>query len=79
MAEATDSRSILYENLVDAGCDCNLTERVMELLNTGCIKEGLSLLSRHRKVILESCHAQQKKMECLDYLIYQLKKQQKHM
>ncbi len=75
MAEATDTRSILYENLVDAGCDSELTKRVMELLNAGHIEEGLSLLSRHRKVILESCHAEQKKIDCLDYLIYQLKKQ----
>lgn len=75
MAEATDIQGILYENLIDAGCDGELTERVMKLLNTGHIQEGLSLLSRHRKTVLESCHAQQRKMECLDYLIYQLRKQ----
>ena len=75
MAEATDIQGILYENLVDAGCDSELTERVMKLLNTGHIQEGLSLLPRHRKAVLESCHAEQRKMECLDYLIYQLRKQ----
>ncbi|MCM1027419.1 MAG: hypothetical protein NC432_13380 [Roseburia sp.] len=75
MAEATDTQSILHENLLDAGCDSELTERVMELLNTGHIKEGLSLLSGHRKTVLEGYHAQQRKMECLDYLIYQIKKQ----
>ncbi|MCM1065189.1 MAG: hypothetical protein NC420_12145 [Eubacterium sp.] len=79
MAEATDAQGILHENLLDAGCDSELTERVMELLNTGHIREGLLLLSRHRKTVLESCHAEQRKMECLDYLIYQLKKQKTEM
>ncbi|MCM1202041.1 MAG: hypothetical protein NC312_12495 [Bacteroides fragilis] len=77
MAEATDTQSILHENLLDAGCDSELAEQVMELLNTGHLREGLSLLSRHRKNVLESCHAEQRKMECLDYLIYQIKKQKK--
>lgn len=73
MAEASDTQKILYENLLDAGCGRELTEQVAALLNTGHTREGLALLARHRKTVLENCHAEQKKMECLDYLIYQLR------
>lgn len=74
MSEATDTQSILYENLMDAGCDKDFAKQMMTLISAGNIKEALSLLSVHRKVILEHCHAEQKKIDCLDYLMHQLKK-----
>lgn len=77
MAEASDTQTILYENLLDAGCGEALTRQVMSLLDAGCVREGLSLLSKHRKAVLDNCHAEQKKIDCLDYLIYRLQKEQK--
>lgn len=75
MAEATDTQSILYENLADAGCDVDFAEQIIALLNTEQFEEGLAMLLKHRKTILDSCHAEQKKIDCLDYLIYRLKKE----
>ena len=57
MANATDSRRMLYENLTDAGCDSKLTKRLMGLLTAGHINEGMSLLAKHREAVLESCNA----------------------
>lgn len=78
MAEASDTKNILYENLMDAGCDAELAKQVIAFLNAGQLKEGLSLLSKHRKAVLDCCHAEQKKIDCLDYLIYRLNKEYKN-
>jgi len=77
MAQALDAQAVLYENLLDAGCDEKLTTRIMVLLDMGQTEQGLALLSKHRKSVLDSCHAEQKKIDCLDYLVYQLRKEQK--
>ncbi len=46
----------------------------MHLLDRGHIREGIILLSKYRKTVLDRYHAEQKKIDDLDYLIYQLKK-----
>lgn len=73
MAEASDSKGILFQNLEDAGCGNDLAEQVMAYLEAGRTKEGITLLTKYRRSLLDSCHAQQRKLDCLDYLIYQLK------
>lgn len=65
----------LLQNLIDAGCDRRLTEKIAELLNENKANEALSLLAKHRKSVLDNCHAEQKKIDCLDYLVYRLKKE----
>lgn len=70
MPEASDAKAVLEENLKDAGCDRALTEQVMALLAQGRRREGVALLKRHRGKVLECCHTEQKKLDCLDYLIY---------
>ncbi|NCE63406.1 hypothetical protein D1159_02130 [Pseudoflavonifractor sp. 524-17] len=62
-------------NLADAGCGGELIERFLQLLKNGQKEAGLALLAEHRRVLLDCCHAEEKKIECLDYLIYQLKQQ----
>ena len=42
-----------------------------------CRKEaGLSLLAKHRRFLLDCYHADQKKIDCLDYLIYKMNQNQ---
>lgn len=67
----------IRENLSDAGCDAELTERFLSLVDQGQEKEALALLSRHRKCLLEHCHVAEKKIDCLDYLIHQMEKRAK--
>ncbi|WP_298023004.1 hypothetical protein [uncultured Dysosmobacter sp.] len=77
MPHIADTRGILRENLSDAGCDLEMIEQFMTLVEQGNREEGLALLAKHRKRLLDCCHAEQKKLDCLDYLVYQMNKQGK--
>lgn len=68
-------RTALMQNLFDAGCDNSLTDEITKLLDEDKITEALSILAKHRKSVLDSYHAEQKKIDCLDYLVYRLKKE----
>ncbi len=57
-------------NLHDAGCDEALIAELDALPST-CAK--LCRLRAYRRELLDGIHTEQKKLECLDYLIYQLR------
>lgn len=67
----------LMENLADAGCDQELAQRFLSLVGQGRKSEAMDLLARHRKALLERCHEAEKKIDCLDYLVYHMEKQRK--
>lgn len=75
MAEAHDTYNSIYQNLIDAGCDENIIEKCMSFVDNGRIADMLPILTKHRKCLLDSVHKGQKQIDCLDYLIYTLKKQ----
>ena len=75
MAEASDTAGIIHQNLKDAGCDEQTTEKCMTLLKTGNLREMLPVLFDYRKRLLDTVRLGQKKMDCLDYLIYKIKKE----
>ena len=62
------------QNLKDAGCDRETAERFITLEGTGDTQEQLKLLSIHRKRLLDRIHSEEKRIDCLDYLVYQLQK-----
>ncbi|MCM1360259.1 MAG: hypothetical protein NC183_07075 [Corallococcus sp.] len=68
-------RTVLLKNLTDAGCGKDLSEEIATLLNENKINEAMTVLAKHRKSVLDNCHAEQKKIDCLDYLVYRLKKE----
>lgn len=72
-----DNKQAVIQNLADAGCDAKLTQQFLSLMEQGQEKAGLTLLARHRKNLLEHCHAEERKINCLDYLVYQLGKKAK--
>lgn len=75
MAEANDKEQLLYQNLQDAGCTPEMIRQCMVL---GAEKNRADLLLQllhYRKGLLEQVHLRQKELDCLDYLIYRLKKQ----
>ena len=72
MAERTKQEQAVVTNLVDAGCDNELIEQFMDLLTTGKKEAGLSLLAKHRQFLLDCYHADQKRIDCLDYLVYKM-------
>lgn len=76
MIERTKQEQAVITNLADAGCDKEQIERFMDFLKS-CRKEaGLSLLAKHHRFLLDCYHADQKKIGCLDYLIYKMNQNQ---
>lgn len=75
MPHIADPQGILHQNLLDAGCGEELTERLEGLLYQGEEKAVLDILAKHRKRLLDCCHAEQKKLDCLDYLVYRMEKE----
>ena len=74
MTERTKQEQAVVTNLVDAGCGNELIEQFMDLLKSGRKEAGMSLLTKHRRFLLDCYHADQKKIDCLDYLIYNIKR-----
>ena len=62
----------VIQNLRDAGCSQTTISRFMECLKNGAEKEELQILSRHRKTLLDRIHREERKIDCLDYLVYQI-------
>lgn len=74
MAEANDKYGIIYQNLVDAGCNQKTIQRFMKLAQENNVEALLSQLCMYRKHLMEQTHNYQENIDCLDYLIYSLKK-----
>ena len=64
----------LYDNLTDAQCSEELRARCAVLAACGQTAQMVALLRGHRKELLQQIHAQQKALDCLDYLIFQAEK-----
>lgn len=75
MAETHDTYKKILENLIDAGCDESIIAKCMRLVKDGRKLEIFPILTEHRKYLLDSVHKGQKQIDCLDYLLYSLKKQ----
>lgn len=72
-----ESSESIIQNLKDAGCDSETIKNFMEDLQKGKEASGLKRLAAHRKNLLDSLHREQKCIDCLDYLVYQMKKAKK--
>ena len=57
-------------NLLDAGCPETLMAEFAELSDPD---EQMRLLRRYRRNLLSGIHAEQQKLDCLDYLIFSLR------
>ena len=77
MPEASDTQAILRENLKDAGCDQDMISRCEVLAQGEKKAELMRALSLHRKALLDAVHEDERRIDCLDYLIYQIEKQDK--
>ncbi len=75
MAEATDTKGMIYQNLKDAGCDDVLTEKCMSFLESGDTRDMLPLLKKYKRSLLSKVRKEQQQIDCLDYLIYKLQKE----
>lgn len=69
------SEQEILQNLKDAGCDDATIQAFLEDLRHGKPSQGSQLLQRHRCSLLEDLHTNQKRIDCLDYLLFVLRKQ----
>ena len=65
----------LCANLRDAGCGGKMVEKVLALEAEGEREAQLRLLFAHRKLLLKRLHREEKRIDCLDYLVHQMRKE----
>ncbi len=73
MSNDTSVQSVI-QNLEDAGCDSEIIKEFFSLDAEGKTGEQLKLLARQRQQLLDRVHKEEKRIDCLDYLTYQLNK-----
>ena len=70
--KSNDSLSDIFK---DAGCDEALEKQLIVLKQTGQTDEFLRLLAKHKTSLLADLHRVQKRIDCLDFLVYKTKKE----
>lgn len=63
----------ILQNLKDADCNEALITKFFELAKDNKTQEQLLLLSKHRVDLLNLLNESQKKIDCLDFLIFKMK------
>lgn len=66
------SEESIIQNLKDAGCDPEIIQNFIDDLRENRKSHGLKILGEHRQSLLDSLHKNQKMIDNLDYLIYQI-------
>ena len=67
----------IIQNLKDAGCDSETIACFITDFHGGKKANGMKRLAAHRRKLLDLVHEDQKCIDCLDYLVYQLQKEEK--
>lgn len=75
----------ILQNLKDADCSNEFIEKFFKIREHGNNKMLVQLLYKHKSRLLDCLYDSQKKIDCLDYLIFQIdqvinqeKKEKKH-
>jgi len=74
MVEMKDAYESIRQNLMDAGCDQQTMELCMGFAKEGRLLEMVPELKKHRNHLLDALHKDQKQIDCLDYLLYKIKR-----
>ena len=65
------------QNLHDAGCNKQQIENFLQCECTCCIEDQIKMLRLYRIPLMDELHKSQEKVDCLDYLLYQLEKEKR--
>lgn len=65
----------LEKNLLDCGCGKKTVEAFLDCATGGDTERQLAILSRQRRALLSKVHAEEEKINVLDYLVYKLEKE----
>lgn len=63
--------------MMDAGCGPQTIERICMLYRNGQVQDAAKALRRHRCSLMDSLHEIQRKIDCLDYLVRRMEKEDK--
>lgn len=66
------SKEAVVQNLEDAGCGPDIVACCITCMEQGKKKELLERLEEHRTRLLNKVHEEEKHIDCLDYLVYQI-------
>ena len=69
---ATGSRESVIQNLEDAGCETEMLRNFLGWFDKGQQAKQLELLEHQREYLLGRVHMDERRISCLDYLIYQI-------
>ncbi len=69
------SKNEVEQNLKDAGCDAEIIREFFSCEDERGAAQQRALLEKHREKLLARVHKEEKKISCLDYLIFQLGKE----
>lgn len=62
----------IRQNLEDAGCP---EETIRKFAQSGDMRQQMAVLTAHRQKLLDGIHTEQRKLDCLDYLIFKMRKE----
>ena len=65
----------IIQNLKDAGLGDTMIADFINCWRNGSMESGMKLLTAKRKELLDEIHAGQRKLDCLDYLMYELQRE----
>lgn len=68
----------LILNLKAAGFNKTLIQKFLDCRKAGKTMEQLRLLAQKREGLLDQVHREEKQIHCLDYLVYQIEKEEQH-
>lgn len=63
---------MVIENLKDAGCNKSTIEKFMVCAGNNRKEKQLEILETQRADLLKRIHKDEKRISCLDYLVYQI-------
>lgn len=70
-----NDENAIVQNLIDAGCGQEFIAEFMEDFRKKNLSKDLKLLAAHRRSLLDNLHKEQKRIDCLDYLVYKMEKE----
>lgn len=71
------TRAEIEQNLKDAGCSGRTIQEFFSYSGNDEEDKRVTLLERHREALLDEVHNEEKKISCLDYLIYRMRMAEK--
>lgn len=77
MPHISNTQGRLRQNLIDAGCSPELVQECLALAQGQQTAELRRLLARQRRALLDKVHQNEKRIDCLDYLVYQMEQEKK--